>query len=101
MAASAAVCASSRVTFCEHEKLATLRLLADGSLPPGGRCNPTSHENIPQLNCTVNVDHCQKAVYPPSATRMLPVMNEAASLARNTTLGAISSGAAQRFIGAS
>lgn len=29
---------------------------------------------------------------------MLPVMNDAASLARSTTPGAISSGAAQRFI---
>ena len=34
------------------------------------------------------------AVYPPSATSTEPVMNEAASLARNTTLGAISSGMA-------
>jgi hypothetical protein len=34
------------------------------------------------------------AVYPPSATRTDPVMNDAASLARKTTLGAISSGIA-------
>lgn len=34
------------------------------------------------------------AVYPPSATSTDPVMNEAASLARKTTLGAISSGRA-------
>ena len=34
------------------------------------------------------------AVYPPSATSTDPVMNDAASLARKTTLGAISSGIA-------
>ena len=34
------------------------------------------------------------AVYPPSATRTDPVMKDAASLARKTTLGAISSGRA-------
>ena len=41
------------------------------------------------------------AVYPPSATSTDPVMNDAASLARNTTLGAISSGIAYRCCGAS
>ena len=41
------------------------------------------------------------AVYPPSATSTEPVMNDAASLARNTTLGAISSGIAYRCCGAS
>ena len=41
------------------------------------------------------------AVYPPSATSTEPVMKEAASLARKTTLGAISSGIAYRCCGAS
>lgn len=41
------------------------------------------------------------ALYPPSAIRMEPVMKLAASLARKTTLGAISPGCAKRCWGVS
>lgn len=41
------------------------------------------------------------AVYPPSAESTVPVMKDAALLARKTTLGAISTGRAKRCYGAS
>ena len=40
-------------------------------------------------------------MYPPSAESTVPVMKDAALLARKTTLGAISTGRAKRCYGAS
>ena len=60
--------------------------------PPAGRQRPRQCPRVPPV--TTACLHC--AVPPPSTGRITPVMNDAASDARNATAAAISRGSAKR-----